>query len=192
MTSEQPQPTSRLFTAIPLSHEVREHVSSIAQELSREVGEVRWVPPENLHVTLRFLGDFTDAKVPDLVAWMRKAAAHLPFGLDIGGVGGFPSQGSAKVIWVGAIDETGAAGRVYDIIDKGAAKCGCGRENRKYKPHITVGRSRRRPVRIERETVDRFAGRALRLDVNDIVLYKSVLKSTGAEYTEIQRVGSPT
>lgn len=192
MTSEQREPTSRLFTAIPLSRDVRAHVASIALELSQGVEEVRWVPPENLHVTLRFLGDFPDSKVPDMVGWMQKASAHLPFELDIGGVGGFPSQGSARVIWVGAIDETGAAGSVYDIIDKGAGKCGLGRESRRYRPHITVGRPRRHPVKISRDTAERFAGRFLKLEVNDIVLFKSVLKSTGAEYTEMQRVGSPT
>jgi 2'-5' RNA ligase len=183
MTSEQREPTSRLFTAIPLSRDVRAHVASIALELSQGVEEVRWVPPENLHVTLRFL---------DMVGWMQKASAHLPFELDIGGVGGFPSQGSARVIWVGAIDETGAAGSVYDIIDKGAGKCGLGRESRRYRPHITVGRPRRHPVKISRDTAELFAGRFLKLEVNDIVLLKSVLKSTGAEYTEMQRVGSPT
>lgn len=191
MTNEQPSATQRLFIAIPLTPDVRERVARIANGLAEEVEGVRWVPSQNLHVTLRFIGECGASKIPDLVAWMKKAAAHLPLSLLVGGAGGFPSQASARVIWVGAEDRTGDIVKVYNVVDKGVQKCGFGREGRKYRPHITVGRARRRPVRLPGELIKGLAGDEATLEVRDLVLYRSDLKSTGVEYTEIARVGTP-
>ncbi|MHB8895230.1 MAG: RNA 2',3'-cyclic phosphodiesterase [Candidatus Geothermincolia bacterium] len=191
MKSEQREPTSRLFTAIPLTEPVRQYVSSIAGALKPSLEGVKWVGGENLHVTLRFIGDCPDAKVPALVEWMTKAAANLPLELAIGGVGGFPSQGSARVLWVGAQDSSNAIEKVYNVLDKGAGKCGFGREGRKYKAHITIGRARKSPVRIPPEIVEKYLDQRVALKADEIVLFKSVLSSTGAEYSVVERTGPP-
>src|SRR5450756_459635 len=173
MTSEQLEPTHRLFTAIPLTPRVRERVAAIGAELAAQIEGVRWVPEENLHVTLRFIGNCGESKVPGLISWMEKAANHLPLELLVGGAGGFPSQASARVVWVGAKDASGDIVKVYNILDKGADKCGFGRESRKYRSHITVGRARRKPVKIPQELVERFAGDEVPLEVTELVLYRS-------------------
>ena len=189
MTSEQQPSTQRLFTAIPLPSEVRRRIAGMASEVYGQVEGVRWVPEANLHVTLRFLGQCSQEKVPELAAWMEKAALHLPETVRVGGVGGFPSVRSARVIWVGVDDETGDIEKVYNVLDKGAGKCGFGREGRKYRPHITVGRARRNPVSIPDELVARFAGERFDLKVEEIVLFRSVLSGAGAEYSVIERAG---
>jgi 2'-5' RNA ligase len=191
MTSGQPEPTQRLFTAIPLSDDVREHVAGIERALSSALDGVRWVPEENLHVTLRFIGECALGKVAELERWMQKAARHLPSTLAVGGAGGFPSQSSARVIWVGAKDTTGDIEKVYNVLDKGAEKCGFEREGRKYRPHITVGRARRKPVRLPADLVERFGADEVTLEVKALVLFASHLSSEGAEYTEIARIEPP-
>lgn len=189
MSSAQREPTSRLFTAIDLSDRVREDVSDVIDALSGEVDGVRWVRRENLHVTLRFLGEFPLREVDGFVVWMRKAAAHLPLCLTVGGVGGFPSSGSARVLWVGAKDATERIEKVYNVLDKGASRFGLQRESRKYRPHITIGRAKH-PVRVPESLRERFEGRAADLEVSEIVLYSSRLDSSGATYTALERIGS--
>lgn len=171
-----------------MTSEVRDYVSEVVVELSREVPDVRWVPPENFHVTLKFLGACDEDNVEDIVAAMRKASRHLPIELTIGGVGAFPSSGSARVIWVGATDLEDRVQKVYNVLEKGAEKRGFPREKRRYTPHITVGRSRNKPVSLPRGLLERFAEK-LPLEARYIVLFESVLKSSGAEYSVLEKVG---
>jgi RNA 2',3'-cyclic 3'-phosphodiesterase len=178
----------RLFTGLYLTPEVRGHVANISDTLSREVEGVRWVPRENLHVTLKFLGSCERSLIDDLIEIMEKASELLPLNLTVGGVGAFPSLGSARVIWVGANDIDGRIGSIYKILEKGAAKYGIPREKRPYRPHITVGRARKSPVKITPEAAGRFDSE-VSLEINDLVLFSSELKRTGVEYTVIERIG---
>jgi 2'-5' RNA ligase len=179
----------RLFTGLALTPQVRDFVAGIAERLSLEVPGVRWVPPPNLHVTLKFLGWCEPDRIPKLVDSMAEAAALLPVELAIGGIGGFPSHGSARVVWVGAEDPSGRLKKVYEILEKGAARCGIPREKRVYRPHITIGRAKKKPVSLPVETLEEQGVRP-KLAVGDIVLFRSELKSTGAEYTVVQRIGT--
>jgi RNA 2',3'-cyclic 3'-phosphodiesterase len=189
MTSEQLTGSSRVFTAVSLSEEARSHVTGIMDEAAARVSGVRWVPAVNLHVTLRFIGQCLPAGVAEMVEWMQKAARHLPAEIEVGGLGGFPSAASARVIWVGAREETGTLDRVYNVLDKGADKCGFAREGRKYRPHITVGRARKKPAALPVDLLETiFASGTITMDADEIVLYESILNTTGAEYRVIQRV----
>jgi len=189
MTGTQPEPTERLFTAVPLPEPVREFTAGIIDELSGIVEGVRWVPRENLHVTLRFLGQCSARNIPTLVDWMEKAARQLPESVEVGGVGGFPSQGSARVVWVGVTDLSGGIEKVYNVLDKGAGRCGLGREKRRYRPHVTIGRARKRPVRLTPGLDESSGAKTIHMEAPQIVLYRSDLSSTGAVYTEIARTG---
>jgi len=174
-----------------LTGDVREFVSAIAAGLEREVAGVRWVPPDNLHVTLKFLGSCDTSQVERLVEVMGAAAGHLPLTLGIGHVGAFPSLASARVVWVGAHDLEGRVQKVYNVLDRGVARCGIPREKRPYRAHITIGRARKKPACIEPSLADGFDSE-MKLEVGDIVLFESVLKSSGAEYKVLERVGMPT
>jgi RNA 2',3'-cyclic 3'-phosphodiesterase len=191
MTRDEREPSSRLFTAIPLDPATREHVASISRVASERVEGARWVPAENLHITLRFIGDCPDATVPVLLKSIEKAVRHLPADVVVGGLGGFPSSGSARVIWVGVDDPTGALTKVYNVLDKSASRCGFGRESRKYRPHITIGRSKR-PASIPERLVAESASERVPMVAKSVVLYKSELRRAGADYTEIVSIGPPS
>ncbi len=183
-------PQLRLFMGLFLTDDVREFVSAIAAALEREVEGVRWVPPDNLHVTLKFLGSCDTAQVKRLVEVMGTAAAHLPLTLGIGHVGAFPSLASARVVWVGAHDLEDRVQKVYNVLDRGVARCGIPREKRPYRPHITIGRARKKPACVVPSLADGFDSE-MKLEVGDIVLFESVLKSSGSEYKVLERVGIP-
>ena len=178
----------RVFMGLPLSPEVRRYVVDITRGLSTMLPEVRWVTPENLHVTLKFIGYCGDDRLGTLIDVMKEASIYLPLTLEVGGIGGFPSQGSARVIWVGAEDEDKKIDELYRYLERGAEKFGFTREKRNYKPHITVGRAKKTPVRIP-PGIDSVIEPGKMLKVDDIVLFRSVLKKTGAEYSVIERVG---
>jgi len=190
MTRELQPPTLRLFTAVPLPDEVRHTVAGIVDELSGALEGVRWVPEPNLHITLRFLGESPASTIPRMAEAMRKAARHLPATVRIGGVGAFPSLRSARVIWVGVEDHTGSIEKVYNVLDKAAEKCGFGREGRRYKPHVTIGRARRKPVAIPDDIASKFADDVIELEVAEIALFRSRLSSAGAEYSVVETAGS--
>lgn len=179
----------RLFFGLGLDPKTREYVKEVTKELSLRIEGVRWIPGENLHVTLKFLGSCEAEKVPGLRELMEEAAVDLPLELEVGGVGGFPSQSSARVVWVGAEDVTGGIQRVYKSLDRGAQKIGVKREKRPYKPHITIGRARKKPVNIA-EKVLKYEGTRLTLNVEEIILFHSELTSKGARYSVVHGSGT--
>lgn len=185
--NDKPESPVRLFTGIALNDSARDHVVGIVKRLSGELPGVRWVPEENLHVTLKFLGQCDPSIVDELSLMLREAARFLPLRLEIGCVGAFPSTGSARVLWVGAGDQEGRAREVYRALDKAAVKHGIAREKRRYTPHVTVGRSRKKPVSIPVEFALRFRD-TVTLDVNHIVLFRSEPGSTDAEYTVVEKM----
>ena len=180
----------RLFTGITLTPEIRRFVAGISEQLSTTIADVSWVPPENLHVTLKFLGGCDHDQASAIVEAMHNAAEHLPVRLQVGGVGAFPSQRSARVLWVGATDLEECIVKVYNVLDKGAEKCGFQRENRRYTPHVTIGRSRKKAVRLAPGLEESFTEK-LTMKASEIVLFESVLKSTGVEYKIVESVGPP-
>lgn len=181
----------RLFTGMSLSPEVRDYASNVLDKLRETVDGVRWVRPENLHVTLKYFGWCDPGIINELEGLLEEAAAHLPLRMKVGGIGGFPSQGSAKVIWMGAQDEDRKIEKVYKSLDGGAQRFGFRKERRPYSPHITLGRAKNKPVGLPPEVLQ-DSGARLILEVGDLVLFRSVLKSTGAEYSLVKKVGPKT
>lgn len=179
-------PSLRLFTGLSLTTPVLEFVTDIVELFSKQIDGVRWVPSKNLHVTLKFLGSCKISKIPELIKVMQKSCAFLPLKLLIGNVGGFPSHSSARVIWVGAEDIEGKLTDLYKTIERGAGSCGFPREKRRYQPHITIGRSKN-GVKITNELLEVSKDKRI-LEVNEITLFQSILKKSGAEYSVIQKI----
>lgn len=188
MVSSDDEPCLRLFAGLSLSEEAREFVIGVIAGLRYVLDGVRWVPPENLHVTMKFLASCDPRLVPALLGEMEDAASHLPIRLRLGGVGGYPSVRSAKVIWVGAEDLEGRARKAFDVIESGTERLGFAREKRLYSPHVTVGRARAKPLRVSRDICEGFESTVL-LEAEEIVLFRSELKRSGAEYSIVGRAG---
>ena len=186
--NDKREPLVRLFTGIPLSDSGREKVARTVDGVSGDLTGVRWVAEGKWHVTLKFLGPCEQSRLQEICSMMVKAAPFLPFRLEIGGIGAFPSNKSARVIWVGADDMDGRAREVHRVLDRAAVRYGVAREKRRYSPHVTVGRARKKPVLIPQEMVERFR-ETITMDVDHVLLFESKLTKGGAVYSVLEKIG---
>ena len=100
--------TIRSFIAIPLPNRLQSAVGTILDSLSDDLSGVQWVPSDNVHLTLKFLGDVPDRDIPDVCKTLRQCRSKLkPFSLHLEGTGAFPSIDRPRVIWIGVDDASG-------------------------------------------------------------------------------------
>lgn len=150
----------RLFAAIdPPADEI----AALSAAVDPTDGRLRWVRPEQWHVTLAFYGEVAVDVEPDLTERLRRAAARTPpFDLRVAGAGTFPSQaGRARMLWAGLTGDVDVLSRLADRCSAAGRRAGVDMEDRKFRPHLTLARARRDVVDL-RETVDglsSYAGR---------------------------------
>jgi 2'-5' RNA ligase len=181
----------RSFVAIELSGRVKESLQREVARLRQAEADVKWVPPEAMHVTLKFLGDVSRAQLHQVSKAMQAAAdKHAGFRLRVGGVAFFPKPVKPRIVSVGVDAESAPpmAALAADI-DEHMGELGFGREERAFKAHITLGRvkSQRGVVElgeaIAASTLDALGEQ----DVDEVVLYMSELARAGPAYTALGR-----
>ena len=139
----------RVFVAVFPPPEVRRVALESARSAARDLGErIRWTRPENVHLTLKFLGDVPEEKLEGVRCALRVVArAHAPFDAALQSFGAFPSPRRARVVWAGAGSEELRA--LAADVEAAFEPLGFGREGRAYVPHATLGRVRGKPARLE-------------------------------------------
>lgn len=149
--------------------------------------DLKFVRLDNLHITLKFLGDIDEDLVPEVESFMRKAVdGKSPFELDIRGTGAFPDLKRISVVWAG-IDKAGPLVEIAEKLDTGLTFMGFRKERREFSPHITVARVRNTLDTIGLpDTIRRFEGREFgTFTVDKIVLKKSELTPRGPIYADV-------
>lgn len=179
----------RLFVAFLLDERVRDRLRTVQDRLRRSCDAVRWVKPEQMHVTIQFLGEVADADIADVTeAVARGAAKGASFTLTIGECGCFPPRGTVRVVWVGAEDETGVMRRSVGEIQNELSGVGFEPERRAWSSHITIGRARNaRADSTMRNSIERYTYDSLDQRAESAALMASVLTPTGPTYTEVSR-----
>ena len=181
----------RAFIAIEIPHAIRETVCDVTSSLRNETGAlVRWVPIENMHLTLKFLGDVSPANV-DLLTHMLQAEAELfnCFSVQLSGLSSFPDRKRPRVIYVG-IQAPSALEALQRGIESASRRLGYESEERRFSPHLTIGRVKQNVSATEQQTIRR-ALEGTKIDslgtarVDSVHLYKSDLKPTGSVYTRL-------
>ena len=180
MSSERP----RLFIAADLPSSLLEELDGAVAPLrsSPELEAARWTGPANQHVTLKFLG-WVDAGAVDRIAEVASsvAASHEPATITVTGLGAFPSERRARVLWVGLDDPAGVLGALASDLDAALEPLGFEPEKRAFTPHLTLARFKPpasvRGVLFEQPEV---AEPAFRL--GHLTLYRSHLHPRGAKY----------
>jgi RNA 2',3'-cyclic 3'-phosphodiesterase len=176
----------RCFIAIGMPQEIRSAISGIIRKIG-PVSGIKWVPESNMHLTLKFLGEVKDSLVHDIGKRLQAVIAQRhSFSAGIRGAGAFPNLKRPNVLWVG-FDKSELLEALFHDIDAALAEFGFNTEARPFSPHLTVGRVRDLrgidPVVRELSTYkDTFFGT---IGVDEILLMKSVLKSSGAEYSKV-------
>ncbi len=173
----------RLFVAIELPERIRERIVKVQREL-QGLGGVSWVRGENLHLTLKFLGNVKEDRLKEVKGVVERVAlSSSPFSLNIRGVGCFPTLKRPRVVWVGVENHT----PLYDLqreLEEAFEGIGFEREKRPFHPHITFGRIKKIPDERWTERLLSFREEEMgRMEVTSISLFSSTLRPTGAVYT---------
>lgn len=154
----------RSFIAIPLPEEIQQSAGRMIDRLSPLETGIKWLDQENLHLTLKFLGDVDNRDLIDVCKAMRHCCQDVPpFMLNFRGIGGFPDLHRARVVWAGVEDPSGALFELAQRIDETMADLRFKREFRDYQPHLTLGRLKK-GSRVSEE----FSNTALDLQANEL------------------------
>ncbi len=176
----------RAFLAIDLPGELKGGIERIQERLRQQVTGVRWTKAESIHLTLKFFGDVSDEEISALSGVVEKAAADAPpLSLGVGTLGAFPGTQKPRVLWIGMDGDTDALSRLQQGIERGLETCGFKREERSFKPHLTLGRCRdpREVTGLETAMGKKNEYRAGRFTAQGLTLFKSDLKPGGAVYS---------
>ena len=186
-----PMVRRRIFVAVALAPALLAAVSGMRARLAEAESTLRWVPPENLHFTLKFLGGITAPQLTGVVAAAREVAARTQgFTITLAGLGAFPSARRPRVVWAGVssgADHLVALAEDLDVVLRSAH---ASREDRPFRPHLTIARVRdAAPVRDLSKEID--ALRELEWGsqtVGAIRVMESHLRPSGAIYQPVEEV----
>ena len=180
----------RSFIAVELPSAARDAVERVMRDLRATAGDgVRWVRPEGIHLTLKFLGDIDVDSVPAISTALDSCAASAgPFDLFLEGVGVFPNARRPRVVWVGLGGALEPLRGLQQSVERELEALGFARERRAVTPHLTLGRVRDgASAQQGRALSEAIAGASVQpgveLPVQELALMKSDLRPTGAVYT---------
>lgn len=181
----------RAFVAIEISDTARAACAELIQRMRPVPARVTWVRAENLHLTLRFLGDISSDQSATLAARIQPELAPLSsFDATLRGVGVFPHPRRPSVIWTGFESANNDVAAIQPIIEQAASAIGLTPETRPFVAHVTLGRVRRESqkgsVFSALESVNPFATDAFTVDA--VSLFSSELTPQGAHYTRLHRL----
>ncbi len=185
--------TIRSFIAIPLSAAVSKNARHLVRELSREKDGIKWVPVDNLHLTLKFLGDVVDREVPAVCRAVRQVCSELfPFEIEFVGTGGFPSTDRPRVLWGGITRGGEELIELVSALEIALAELGFKPDGRDYRPHLTLGRVRSGSRTASADVIERLTKWAHRplgeMRAEEVRIYASYLDKAGASYHVMDRV----
>jgi 2'-5' RNA ligase len=177
----------RAFVSVPLPDDIRNRLAKFQQTVRSAGGDVKWVRPESLHITLKFLGDVAEARIQDVCEAVRLSAAGIPpFTISVEGTGAFPNENRPRVLWVGISEGKTPLIALAGRLEAEMAKIGFEKEERAYSAHLTIARVRSLAGIegvVERMRTAGFAGG--RFEAGEVKVMKSDLEKSGAVYTAL-------
>lgn len=182
----------RLFVAADLPDGAREAIAAeqkrMAAALGGEAGRLRWVKPDHAHLTLVFLGDVEDARVPAVVDAIGRDIDATAFDIALEGAGVFPPRGAPRVLWLGLGRGARELIDLQHVLARRVAALGIPVEDRPFHPHLTLARWREsRTSDRQRALAAAPAGTVARARVDGATLYQSRLSPSGPSYTALAR-----
>lgn len=183
----------RAFLAVDLSAELRGRVEALQASLRPRLPGLRWVRPESIHLTLKFLGAVERSRIDALCAVVASVARRIaPFSCEVEGLGVFPSTKAPRVLWIGAADRTSALGETVREIESAFEPLGFAPDTKPFRPHLTLARIKGDPARIAAVlTKTRMLEASCvlgTLAVDRITLFESRLEPSGSTYHALSRI----
>ena len=182
----------RSFIAIDLPKLLHEQLKQVSDHLNDQLKgkPIRWVPIQNIHLTLKFLGDVSENNIPMIMKIIEVEANNAkPFEISVGGFGVFPNLTRPRVIWVG-VEAPDELINLQRRIDTETARLGYAPDQRKFSPHLTLGRVSRnanpKDIRAVSEVLRKYkVGFLGAARINAVHLFRSDLTSKGAVYNNM-------
>ncbi len=181
----------RTFLAIELPRALLRKIEEVQGGLRSSQADVRWVTPENLHLTLKFFGNIDESQIEPIVQSMDQAVQETPpILLRAKGMGAFPNLRNPRVIWIGFDEGKEALTSFQRKLEIEFEKVGFPREDRSFHPHLTLGRVRSNKgkedliKRMEGYREEEFG----EVQVEKVILFKSDLRPSGPIYTPLREV----
>jgi 2'-5' RNA ligase len=181
----------RLFVAVNFPARLRQKIARLSRPMQEAGIPGRWAGADQIHLTLKFIGEVSAADVPAITGALAQVAGSFrPFDLAFGPIGAFPSPRRPRVVWLG-VEPTPELRFVKDDLERSLSELGVARESRPSQPHITLGRA---PRDAEAGEFRRFEEVTRALSLSDVYrvthldLMKSQLRADGAEHTRLAAV----
>lgn len=188
----------RTFIAIELPKEIKDALAKLQEQLKSSGADVKWVQPQNIHLTLKFLGERDDKKVAAIGEIVEKVVKNKPvFKASIASIGAFPNINSPRVIWIGLDQGDKETKEIALELEEKIAKIGIPKEDRAFSSHITIGRTRSTLNRdkLIQEINKAAAGLSqqdLAFCVQKITLFESTLSPKGPIYEVLKKASLET
>ena len=181
----------RSFISIEIPRPIREQMVHVSEPLKKVRGKFNWSSTNNLHITLKFLGDCTRGRLESISKRLAEIASrHNPFEMTFGGVGVFPSHSAPRIVWVGVKDGLERLVNLSKDVADSMEEIGFKKESRPFRPHITLARvkhlSSRNELKSAIEALPQVEIDSMTAD--HIFLMRSQLRARGAVYTVIERL----
>ncbi len=180
----------RAFVAVDLEPQTVQKIAEAIVQLRPRLPGIRWLPPANFHLTLKFLGDIDEARVEPIAAALERDLCPFScFTINAKGLGVFPDLKRPRILWVGLVgDELNV---LASRVEKTLIPFGFAAERRAFAPHLTVGRWREFNGSSKElgDEVEKWQGHDFgRSNVDEVILFQSVLKPEGAVYRRLKTV----
>lgn len=180
----------RCFISLELPEELKKNIYGYIEKLKAAGADVKWIPPENLHLTLKFLGNTQEELLKDInERLISLAKSHERFSLQVSGAGAFPNIKYPRVIWLGVHDSEEIIKLQHDM-DESMAGLGFEKDDKQFTPHLTIGRvkSMRNKDALIKELATLKEVDFGKIGVNNITMMKSELKPGGAEHFKLSEI----
>jgi len=187
-------PSMRTFIAIELSQEIKDKLSELQDLLKKAGADVKWIEPENIHLTLKFLGEIDEGKSIKITGAIEDTAKKSrQFQMSLGSLGAFPRIEFPRIVWVGIDKGDKETAVLARELEERIEELGISKEERPFSSHITIGRvkgtlNKDGLANNLKELENYFSGRNIEFDVTKITLFKSTLGPGGPVYAALKEV----
>ena len=194
----------RVFVGIEVSDDVRRQAGDVVGALRRRLDtgvDARWVPIENLHLTVRFIGSVADERITALLGALEQPLTTHPFEIELNGCGRFPPRGAPRVLWIGLTRGLPTLTELHQEFDRRVLPFGYAPEDRPFSAHLTLAR-----IKDARGAGDRLIAGGRLIDealahlrshpvvqtVEQVTVFESRLSPKGPHYSPLRRIRLPT
>jgi RNA 2',3'-cyclic 3'-phosphodiesterase len=181
---------TRAFIALEISPELREVLKKTQKSLKHIPGEISWIPTDNLHLSVRFLGNISSDQIKTIESINQKIVKKIKnFPISLGVLGVFPYISDPQIIWAGISSGYNQVTQIHTLLCKELSSVKLNTEDTHFHPHITLARIKSIKNKSElAELIDKLPLPVISTEISKLVLYKSELNPQGAIYTKLSEV----